>query len=68
MMKTSVIPVRCKIGSLYLLQLAQQYRQITTTEIYARVSDDSLKRAVAAAKWHPRRVGASSGRHLGRLH
>jgi site-specific recombinase XerD len=53
---------------LYLLQLAQQYRQITTTEIYARVSDDSLKRAVAAAKWHPRRVGASSGRHLGRLH
>ncbi|MBI3873006.1 MAG: tyrosine-type recombinase/integrase [candidate division Zixibacteria bacterium] len=35
-----------KTGDLYLVQRALGHRQITTTEIYARVSDDRLKRAV----------------------
>ena len=35
-----------KTGDLYLVQRALGHRQITTTEVYARVSDDSLRRAV----------------------
>ena len=35
-----------KTGDLYLVQRALGHRQITTTEIYARVSDDRLRRAV----------------------
>ena len=35
-----------KTGDLYLVQRALGHRQITTTEIYARVSDDSIRRAV----------------------
>ncbi len=38
-----------KTGDLYLVQRALGHRQITTTEIYARVSDDALRRAVSAA-------------------
>jgi len=38
-----------KTGDLYLVQRALGHRQITTTEIYARVSDDALRRAVAIA-------------------
>ena len=38
-----------KTGDLYLVQRALGHRQITTTEIYARVSDDALRRAVTAA-------------------
>lgn len=38
-----------KTGDLYLVQRALGHRQITTTEVYARVSDDALKRAVSAA-------------------
>ncbi len=37
-----------KTGDLYLVQRALGHRQITTTEIYARVSDDRLRRAVSA--------------------
>jgi integrase/recombinase XerC len=37
-----------KTGDLYLVQRALGHRQIGTTEIYARVSDDSLRRAVAS--------------------
>jgi integrase/recombinase XerC len=37
-----------RTGDLYLVQRALGHRQITTTEIYARVSDDSLRQAVAA--------------------
>jgi integrase/recombinase XerC len=37
-----------KTGDLYLVQRALGHRQITTTEIYARVSDEALKRAVAS--------------------
>jgi len=33
-------------GDLYLVQRALGHRQITTTEIYARVSDDRLRRAI----------------------
>lgn len=36
-----------KTGDLYLVQRASGHRQITTTEIYARVSDESLRSAVA---------------------
>ena len=36
-----------KTGDLHLVQRALGHRQITTTEIYARVSDGTLKRAVA---------------------
>ena len=36
-----------KTGDLYLVQRALGHRQITTTEIYARVSDEQLRRAVA---------------------
>ena len=36
-----------KTGDLYLVQRALGHRQITTTEVYARVSDDSLRAAVA---------------------
>jgi site-specific recombinase XerD len=39
-----------KTGDLYLVQRALGHRQIGTTEIYARVSDDTLRRAVVAAK------------------
>ncbi len=35
-----------KTGDLYLVQRALGHRQITTTEVYARVSDDSLIRAL----------------------
>jgi integrase/recombinase XerC len=35
-----------KTGDLYLVQRALGHRQITTTEIYARVSDERLRRAV----------------------
>ena len=34
-------------GTLYLVQRALGHGQITTTEIYAKVSDDALRRAVA---------------------
>ena len=37
-----------RTGDLHLVQRALGHRQITTTEIYARVSDQSLRRAVAA--------------------
>jgi integrase/recombinase XerC len=37
-----------KTGDLYLVQRALGHRQITTTEVYARVSDDSLRQAVSA--------------------
>jgi integrase/recombinase XerC len=37
-----------KTGDLYLVQKALGHRQITTTEIYARVSDEALRRAVSA--------------------
>ncbi|MBI3663375.1 MAG: tyrosine-type recombinase/integrase [Acidobacteria bacterium] len=36
-----------KTGDLYLVQRALGHRQITTTEIYARVNDTTLKRAIA---------------------
>ena len=35
-----------KTGDLYLVQRALGHREITTTEVYARVSDDSLRAAV----------------------
>ncbi len=38
-----------KTGDLYLVQRALGHRQITTTEIYARMSDDRLRRAVSTA-------------------
>jgi len=38
-----------KTGDLYLVQRALGHRHITTTEIYARVSDESLRRAVVRA-------------------
>ena len=38
-----------KTGDLYLVQKALGHRQITTTEIYARVSDEALREAVSAA-------------------
>ncbi|MBI3872993.1 MAG: hypothetical protein HY304_07970 [candidate division Zixibacteria bacterium] len=38
-----------KTGDLYLVQRALGHRQITTTEIWARGSDETLKRAVAKA-------------------
>jgi integrase/recombinase XerC len=38
-----------KTGDLYLVQRALGHRQITTSEIYARVSDDRLRHAVASA-------------------
>jgi integrase/recombinase XerC len=38
-----------KTGDLYLVQRALGHRQITTTEIYARVSDEALRQAVTAA-------------------
>ena len=38
-----------KTGDLYLVQRALGHRQITTTEIYARVSDDRLRRAAGMA-------------------
>ncbi len=37
-----------KTGDLHLVQRALGHRQITTTEIYAKVSDESLHRAVAS--------------------
>jgi integrase/recombinase XerC len=37
-----------KTGDLYLVQKALGHRQITTTEVYARVSDDALRTAVGA--------------------
>jgi integrase/recombinase XerC len=36
-----------KTGDLYLVQRALGHRQITTTEIYARVLDDTLRQAVS---------------------
>ena len=38
-----------KTGDLYLVQRALGHRNITTTEIYARVSDGALRRAVSAS-------------------
>ena len=38
-----------RTGDLYLVQRALGHRQITTTEVYAGVSDEALKRAVTAA-------------------
>ena len=38
-----------KTGDLYLVQKALGHRQITTTEIYARVDDQAVRRAVEAA-------------------
>jgi integrase/recombinase XerC len=38
-----------KTGDLYLVQRALGHRQITTTEVYARVDDDAVRRAVGAA-------------------
>jgi site-specific recombinase XerD len=38
-----------KTGDLYLVQRALGHRQITTTEIYARMSDDKLRSALEAA-------------------
>jgi site-specific recombinase XerD len=38
-----------KTGDLYLVQRALGHRQITTTAIYARVSDEALRRAVESA-------------------
>jgi site-specific recombinase XerD len=35
-----------KTGDLYLVQRALGHRQITTTEVYARVSDEALMWAV----------------------
>jgi integrase/recombinase XerC len=37
-----------KTGDLYLVQRALGHRQITTTEVYARVSDDTLRQAIGA--------------------
>lgn len=37
-----------KTGDLYLVQRALGHKQITTTEVYARVSDDSLRTAITA--------------------
>ena len=37
-----------KTGDLHLLQRALGRRQITTTEIYAKVSDEALRWAVGA--------------------
>jgi site-specific recombinase XerD len=37
-----------KTGDLHLVQRALGHRQITTTEIYARVGDDSVRRAVTS--------------------
>ena len=37
-----------KTGDLYLVQRAFGHRQIATTEIYARVSDDAVRTAVGA--------------------
>jgi integrase/recombinase XerC len=37
-----------KTGDLYLVQRALGHRQITTTEVYAKVSDEALRAAVAA--------------------
>jgi len=37
-----------KTGDLYLVQRALGHRQITTTEVYAKVSDERLRGAVAA--------------------
>ena len=39
-----------KTGDLYLVQRALGHRQITTTEIYARVGDDALRHAVNCAR------------------
>jgi site-specific recombinase XerD len=36
-----------KTGYLYLVQRALGHRNITTTEVYARVSDERLRRAVS---------------------
>jgi len=38
-----------KTGDLHLVQRALGHRQITTTEIYARVSDGALRSAIAHA-------------------
>jgi integrase/recombinase XerC len=38
-----------KTGDLYLVQRALGHRNITTTEVYARVSDERLRRAVCAS-------------------
>jgi integrase/recombinase XerD len=39
----------CRTGDLYLVQRALGHRQMATTEIDARVSDDALRRAVRLA-------------------
>jgi site-specific recombinase XerD len=35
-----------KTGDLHLVQRAPGHRQITTTEVYARISDDSIRHAI----------------------
>ncbi len=37
-----------KTGDLHLVQRALNHRQITTTEIYARVDDEAVRQAVGA--------------------
>jgi site-specific recombinase XerD len=37
-----------RTGDLYLVQRALGHRQITTTEVYAKVSDDALRTALGA--------------------
>ena len=39
-----------KTGDLHLVQRALNHRQITTTEIYARVGERALRRAVGAVR------------------
>jgi integrase/recombinase XerC len=48
-----------KTGHLYLVQKALRHRQITTTEVYARVDDDAVRRAVGEFFRLPSRVGFS---------
>jgi site-specific recombinase XerD len=38
-----------RTGDLYLVQKALGHRQITTTEVYAKVDDEAVRRAVGAA-------------------
>jgi site-specific recombinase XerD len=39
-----------RTGDLYLVQRALGHRQVTTTEVYARVSDESLRNAVVSLR------------------
>jgi site-specific recombinase XerD len=42
-------------GDLHLLQRPLRHRQMTTTEVYARVGDEALRWTVGAA-WTDRRI------------